>query len=62
MSLEMGKNPPQILFRILRPDEGNGLAGVVSRNISSNIPEEQLPKCTIAKPSPYLSFYLNTSV
>ena len=38
----MGKNPPQILFRILRPDEGNGLAGVVSRNISSNIPEEQL--------------------
>ena len=64
MSLEMGKNPPQILFRILRPDEVNGLAGVVSRNISSNIPEEQLPPCTIAQhvaDNPKLTPYISTS-
>lgn len=52
------------LTRILRIDEGNGLAGVVSRNKSSGLLDEELPKCSIAKhvgKNPELSPYISTS-
>jgi len=52
------------LFRILRPDEENGLGGIVSRNISSGLPVEALPKCSIANhvgDNPELSPYISTS-
>ena len=54
----------QKLFRILRLDEGTGLSGVQSRNISSKLPKEKLPHRTIAQhvaDNPKLTPYISMS-